>query len=621
MQKWVKRQPGGGAAANSVLELTFDIEEPVAFSRLFLEEILSATNYALQPIVDVNTGAVYAYEALLRGHQALGFNQISEIFDTAYEHDCLVELEIGLRKKAVSKYADLPNAKDLKLFVNLDGRVLNAPNRLHIETTRMLAAHNLPKSALCVELSEQHKNSEANNAQDQMDLMRENGFRLALDDFGQGFSELKLLYDIEPDYVKIDRFFIKDIHTTSRKKLFVATVTNLAHVLGASVVAEGVETAEEFLACRQIGCDLIQGYFVERPFLDTDLAMKSYHHVRLATRSERRGKESDSQLIREEMSWVKPITDTAEIADVFDQFRESKAEPCVPIVDQHGEPRAIIREADMKHYIYSEFGRDLLMNKGLGKPLQRFQSRCPVADINSDVDTMLEIFANNAIETDGIILTDHGQYAGLLSAQSLLKIINEKRFKQAQDQNPLTKLPGNQSIHDFVASSSEQADTDRAYCYFDFNNFKPFNDRYGFRQGDRAIILFADLLKKAFGQGAFLGHVGGDDFFAGFKNADQALIRQQVETLLTTFEQDIKSFYDPEDRKAEYLEGQDRSGRPARFPLMRCCGAILTISKGVPVHATNHLSQAIAELKSISKLSENGLAIRDYSPAPNADDN
>ena len=97
------------------------------------------------------------------------------------------------------------------------------------------------------------------------------------------------------------------------------------------------------------------------------------------------------------------------------------------------------------------------------------------------------------------------------SASSLLKIINEKLLKTAQDQNPLTSLPGNRSIRDYVQDVMRDGSDARYFCYFDFDNFKPFNDHYGFQKGDLAIALFASLLRHHFvGEDKFLGHVGGD---------------------------------------------------------------------------------------------------------------
>ncbi|MEM1398133.1 MAG: EAL domain-containing protein, partial [Pseudomonadota bacterium] len=96
-------------------------------------------------------------------------------------------------------------------------------------------------------------------------IARSFGFEFAVDDFGQGYSQLKSLYDYEPDILKIDRFFVKDIAHDTKKQLFVRTVVELAHAMGMLVVGEGIETQQELVACRKIGCDLLQGFYIARP--------------------------------------------------------------------------------------------------------------------------------------------------------------------------------------------------------------------------------------------------------------------------------------------------------------------------------------------------------------------
>ncbi|MCD8476564.1 MAG: diguanylate cyclase [Sulfurospirillum sp.] len=102
---------------------------------------------------------------------------------------------------------------------------------------------------------------------------------------------------------------------------------------------------------------------------------------------------------------------------------------------------------------------------------------------------------------------------GYLSSRVLLEMINEKNIVDAKDQNPLTGLSGNRIINEFVSTAMESKEK-VMMAYFDFDNFKPFNDYYGFRKGDRAITLFADILRSAVGlEECLVGHVGGDDFF------------------------------------------------------------------------------------------------------------
>ena len=104
---------------------------------------------------------------------------------------------------------------------------------------------------------------------------------------------------------------------------------------------------------------------------------------------------------------------------------------------------------------------------------------------------------------------------------------------------------------------------------FDFDNFKPFNDTYGFRQGDRAILLFAELCRKAARPETwFLGHIGGDDFFIGIRGASVEDGVAEVSALIRQFASDIESFYDPEARARGFITAEDREGKTRTFPLL-----------------------------------------------------
>ena len=111
----------------------------------------------------------------------------------------------------------------------------------------------------------------------------------------------------------------------------------------------------------------------------------------------------------------------------------------------------------------------------------------------------------------------------------MLKILNEKKLALARDQNPLSNLPGNNSIFDYVFQALRDINNVYALIYFDFDNFKAYNDTCGFRQGDRVILLFSELLKsRSLSRDRFIGHVGGDDFFMAIKGTPLAKVVEEI---------------------------------------------------------------------------------------------
>ncbi|SHM99283.1 GGDEF domain-containing protein [Roseibium suaedae] len=577
--------------------------------QLFLLNANAVLDYAIQPIIDAHTGDVYGYEALLRNVDQLDCATPMAVFDLAHDLGCLSDLELMLRRKSIEKFASLQERKNARLFLNIDARLLTTPGFLLPETANLLLMHGLTPSSVCLEISEATEPSKIDRIRDFIDDARAMDFAIAIDDFGKGYSHMKNLYDFEPDILKIDRFFIQGLHSDGRKRLLVSSMVDLAHVLGMRVVAEGVETELELSACRQIGCDLIQGYLVSHPFTRIDDAQSRYPQFAAAANQVQSGLKSDEDLILREVRPLVALRDDARMDDVLALLRAGRAYPFIPVVNSADEPRGLIQEADIKSLIYMPFGQDLLRNKAVNNQLKNFLHRCPVADLHSRLDHLVAMIAEDDDKTAGVIITKNGKYYGFLTTSSLFKISNEIRMREAEDQNPLTRLPGNLSLTAFVADAACESETDRCFCYVDFDNFKPFNDIYGFRMGDRALLMFSELIKRMpTSQRDFVGHIGGDDFFIGMRNLPVTEILRIMGNLRSEFRHQAESLYDPEHRQAGVIYAKDRSGQEKEFPLLNCSIAILHLPKGISVENQELLVRQIASLKKDAKASPGGIA-------------
>ncbi|CAA7618334.1 EAL domain/GGDEF [Magnetospirillum sp. LM-5] len=571
--------------------------------------VLDRLDIALQPIVNIHTGACYGYEALLRNHEEAGFASIDDVFDTGHALGLLSDIEMCVREKAAAKFRQMPHWRQTKLFVNIDNRSLAADNDLPVKTRAMLDLYGIEESQVVFEVSERHPIGQPATARIALGHYKKANFRLAIDDFGTGFSGLQLLYFSAPDVLKIDRFFISDIASDSKKKLFLGQIVNIAHLLGVVVLAEGVETEREYFVCKDIGCDLIQGWLVQKPTRRPEDLLPHYGEIERLGRGERRVQVSDQKLIADQITQVEPIMQDCPMEQVFERFRADKTVTFFPVIDAAGEPVGIVREAELKDYTYSQYGKALIANKTIGRRLKDFVVRCPIADINTKAEQILQVYS--AVEnSEGILIVDTMKYVGFLSAHSLLRVINEKNLAAARDQNPLTRLPGNNLIHEYLSEALSATDTPFVLAYFDFDNFKPFNDKYGFRLGDRAITLFAELLTKAMPRDCgFPGHVGGDDFFAAFRGLPPDEAVAVTTRLIAAFARDVESFYDDATRKQGHIDGTDRQGNCLRFPLMTVSAAVIHLPAGRAACSVDEVGQQIAVLKKQAKQSASRLAI------------
>jgi diguanylate cyclase (GGDEF)-like protein len=164
---------------------------------------------------------------------------------------------------------------------------------------------------------------------------------------------------------------------------------------------------------------------------------------------------------------------------------------------------------------------------------------------------------------------------------------------------PLTRLPGNIAIEHEIRRRFEQRDP-WAVIYADLDNFKAFNDRYGFVRGDDGIRLvastMADTIKRIGTENDFLGHIGGDDFIIV---TTPGRAENLARTVADAFDRDVKELYDPEDRARGWIAAKDRRGNSTKFPLMSLSLAVVTESPRITSYQS--IGEVAAELKSFAK--------------------
>jgi len=229
--------------------------EPTA-SKMALERIIQTSDLSVvfQPIVRLSTGEVYAYEALVRCAVA-EYQSPTRLFERAVRDRCVGRLGRTIRDVAVPLCAGVPVFFNVHP-VELSDRWLVRPDDpiyLHDEPIFLEITESVPLEhfALCRSvLQEIRERADA---------------RLVVDDLGAGYSNLKYIADLEPAVVKLDRELIADIDRYPRVQRLVHWLVRLCEDLGAEVVAEGVETHDEFACVRDQGVQLVQGYLLARP--------------------------------------------------------------------------------------------------------------------------------------------------------------------------------------------------------------------------------------------------------------------------------------------------------------------------------------------------------------------
>lgn len=540
-------------------------------------EIINKLDYAFQPIIYSHSGKIYAVEALLRNVQQVpGLNSIDDLFNLAFNDDYLYELDLQLREKAISKFSQI-NIDNLKLFYNLDNRIIYNKKYSQGNTAKILKKYNLTKDRVCFELSEKGTAIEQNALSTMIQKYRDSGYSIAIDDFGIGVSGLKLLYFSEAKIIKLDRFFLTNIDQDSKKKLFCSSIIEMAHIMGMLVVAEGIETEKEFYTCKDIGADFIQGYLVQKPTTNHKDITSNYLNIITLINEDKRVSNSfiDEEFIEE----IPPLHINTSLYDLFVHFKEDTKNNFVPIIDEFENFLGIIYETDIKKISYSQYGLSLAQNKTFSSTLVKYIKPALNVEISWGIDKILETYNLNSKNSLGIFITQSGKYKGFINLNSLLTLSYKRNIEIATNQNPLTKLPGNNQIEKFIDKTlRKNQKTITHIIYFDFNDFKPFNDIYGFRQGDRAILIFSELLQKRYPKDAFIAHIGGDDFFVGLKNYDYKEVYHLTAIVQEEFSNSAKNIYTKKDKENGFIVAKDRFNMERRFDLLSVSSAIIEIN-------------------------------------------
>lgn len=216
---------------------------------------------AVQPIVRArNSDRPIAYEALLRSLHPVLDGPLA-VLGVAGRHGRLTDVGARVFHLAAGWFTRLP--EETRLFVNLSAEQLGNARQLQDDLAILCPF----SDRVTLEITEQSHLQSIPEWQQSVDMLRQLGFSLAVDDLGAGYNSLSVLAQVQPAYVKIDMGLVRDVHCNPFRRRVVELVVNLAEATNAVVVAEGVECAEEAEVLTGIGCHLLQGYHFGRPSL------------------------------------------------------------------------------------------------------------------------------------------------------------------------------------------------------------------------------------------------------------------------------------------------------------------------------------------------------------------
>lgn len=570
------------------------------FQAVFLERVLreGSLRAEFQPIVDLRGRAIHAYEALIRGPQGSELERPDALFKVAREAGRLQELDKLCVQTSLTTFSrqKLPGL----LFLNITQSLFDCGWFSRPDTLDLLQKLGLEPSRLVLELLESDELLVETHGFDEAQSLHRLGYGLALDDLGQGFGRFNLWQRLHPRYLKVDRAFCKNLSADPLKVAFIRSMLLMAEASQSWVIAEGVESERDLLTLRDIGVQMAQGYFLERPSAMPSRELRAELRRLLdVVHAEVYALASRGSIEQSVLGLARPIAAVSPSCRLEEVLRRFDLQPdlmSIPVVDATGRALGILNRYVLADRLWRPHVRDLFGNKPCSQVMSSDVLRL---DVKSSLHQASNLIADASFRhaTEGVLITEQGVFRGLLLVGDLLRLVSEFQMQAARYANPLTLLPGNVPINEQI-DRLLGADVPFTAAYCDLDHFKPFNDVYGYSMGDEVIRLVAEILKSCFSSpGDFVGHIGGDDFMVLTTCPDA---QQRMQQVLDRFEAEVRRFFDADTLQAGGYMAESRRGEPQFFSLPSLSiGVLPVLPRGFDSH--REVSTVLVELKKAAK--------------------
>ncbi len=536
---------------------------PGPLAQLIRDEALHAV---FQPIADLQDASMHAHEALIRGPQDSPLHGAEALLRAAQAEDLLHEFEFFCIFTALRQWGSLRQPG--RLFLNISAHALVRLVQLGGATSlgRCMRELGVMPRRVVLEITEHERVEDLDALAAVVRELHGVGLSLALDDFGDGRSSLRLWSQIKPDIVKIDKYFSRGISSHADKLKTLQALLQIAEIFGTALVAEGIENEADLRVIRDLGIAYGQGYFIGRPSsrvapVIAAAAGKVLQDPRVAVMPEQRQMARTGQLRHLALIHAPGVSRSTSNDAVAALFLERPELHALAVVEDE-RPLAIInRQQFMDHYATLYF-REVYGKKSC---MLHANLQPRLIERHHDIDELIGILTSQDQRylSDGFIVTENGRYIGLGTGDQLVRSVTELRLEAARHANPLTFLPGNIPISLHIRRLLEGR-AEFVACYIDMNHFKPFNDHYGYWRGDDMIRLLARLcVAHCDPQRDFVGHVGGDDFLILFQSEDW---RRRCEAIVREFADHACRLFDEADRRNGGIHAEDRHGVMRFFP-------------------------------------------------------
>ena len=500
----------GGGACSTGSAATASLSEILGRRRL---ETL------FQPIFAFRESRILGFEALVRGPRGSPFEFPFALFGAARREGTLVELNIVCIQETLRAFArERPPGL---LFLNISPQLIVRRGFDQGRAARFLSGLGLEAAQVVIELTEDYPSFDFDAVRESLQLYRAMGFRVALDDLGEGSSTLRLWSELRPEFVKADKHFVTGAAGDAVKFQFLRAIQHIAESSGSQVIAEGIEDADDFRLVKDLGIACGQGWFIGRP----------------------------------------------------------QPAPCAELSAAAGAAQHDLRLSVPPHARApsgEKTAKDLIAQPAGEPPAP--PALCVEAELDLDALAAMLAEADGATLAQGFGVMESGRFLGRGRSQDVIRALHGERALAARHTHPLTQLPGQVPVHQHLERLLARGVPFAAWLA-EIDEMTGLNDAEGFARGDRLIHATARLLESACEPRIdFLGHLGATRFLALVQSEDW---RERAERAVRAFPRLLEKQTCAETFARGYFRTLDRDGAPALRPLPRLVMGVLPVLPGV----------------------------------------
>ncbi len=490
-------------------------------------------NAHFQPIVDLHDGLIVAYEALTRVDLESGFQHAGELFEAAAAEGLLWELESLTRRTALAAAANWPD--HTRLFINCTPAVFADPRFASQLSDDLAQVPDLQAGRIVLEITELSEDQYVPGLVEQVRAATAAGFNVALDDAGAGASGLNRMMSLRPQWVKLDREFVRGIDSDLLRQNLVRFFVHFARMSGVSVVAEGIESATELQTVTSLGVRFAQGYYLGKPGTRAQTMDAAYV-------SDVRGRWASVEAAVPSELLEPTLASICRPAPALDSSR-SVADARAAIDGRLGVTGIVLLES---LHPAAWIAARHIAEADPGAPLGTLRERCHETATLPGGMTVHEALSSLSSRDDErlpdpVLVSSGATIVGTVRARDLLRLAVTDGQLNASGRARLTGLPGRVRADQHLAGLTQPASvgtrSSHDAAFVDIRRFAEFNASQGSARGDSLIRDLGELLAGVAVAGlddTFVAHLGDDRFLL---TAPSGQLESRLRRLAATFDQ------------------------------------------------------------------------------------